>query len=62
MFNPFLTNYYYYLLRKLRNYQKGAPQTAQISKLESIFSKDPSHLEFGGEHLFGGTAHEVLLS
>ena len=29
-------------------------------KLELIFSKSPSQLEIGGEHLFGGTAREVL--
>ena len=39
---------------------KGVPQTAQISKLEWIFSKFPSQLEIGGEQLFGGTAREVL--
>ena len=40
--------------------KKGVPQTAQISKLEWIFSKFPSQLEIGGEQLFWGTAREVL--
>ena len=39
---------------------KGVPQTGKISKLESIFSKFPSQLEIGGEHLFWGTARGVL--
>ena len=51
-----LPNYY----ENLENIDKGVPQTAKISKLERIFSKSPSQLEFGGEHLFGGTAREVL--
>ena len=42
------------------NTEKGVPQTAKISKLEPNFSKYPSQLEFGGEHLFWGTAREVL--
>ena len=42
------------------NIEKGVPQTAKISKLEQNFSKSPSQLEFGGEHLFWGTAREVL--
>ena len=54
-----LTIYY----GKLRNYQKkGVPQTTQISKLEWNFSKFPSQLEIGGEHLFWGTAREVLFN
>ena len=40
--------------------KKGVPQSAKISKLEWICSKFPSQLEFGGEHLFGGTARGVL--
>ena len=36
------------------------PQTTQVSKLESIFSKLPSKLQFGFEHLLGGTARAVL--
>ena len=40
--------------------EKSVPQSAKISKLERIFSKFPSQLEFGGEHLFWGTAREVL--
>ena len=40
--------------------KKGVPQSAKISKLEWISSKFPSQLEFGGEHLFRGTAREVL--
>ena len=39
---------------------KGVPQSVKISKLEWISSKFPSQLEFGGEHLFWGTAREVL--
>ena len=42
------------------NIEKGVPQTAKISKLEQNFFKSPSQLEFGGEHLFWGTAREVL--
>ena len=42
--------------------KKGIPQTANISKLEWIFSKFPSQLEIGGEQLFGGTAREVLFT
>ena len=42
------------------NIEKGVPQTAKISKLEQNFSQSPSQLEFGGEHLFWGTAREVL--
>ena len=42
------------------NIEKGVPQTAKFSKLEQNFSKSPSQLEFGGEHLFWGTAREVL--
>ena len=38
----------------------GVPQTAQIPKLEGIFSKFPSQLRFGGEQLFWGTARGVL--
>ena len=38
---------------------RGVPQTAQMSKLEGIFSKFPSQLEIGGEHLIWGTAREV---
>ena len=30
----------------------GVPQTTQISKLEIIFSKFPSKLEFDGKHMF----------
>ena len=51
-----LPNYY----ENLENIEKGVPQTAKISKLEQNFSKSPSQLEFGGEHLFWGTAREVL--
>ena len=42
--------------------EKGVPQTAKISKLERIFSKSPSQLEFGGEQLFWGTARGVLFN
>ena len=42
--------------------KKGVPQTAQISKLEWIFSKFPSQLEIGGEHLFWETARGVLFA
>ena len=41
-----IINYLHYLLQKIRNYKKGVPQTTQISKLESIFLKCPSQLEF----------------
>ena len=41
--------------------KKCVPQTAQMSKLEWIFSKFPSQLETGGEQLFWGTAREVLV-
>ena len=41
---------------------KGVPETAQISKLECIFSTFPSQLEFAGEHLLFGTAREVLFT
>ena len=44
------------------NIEKGVPQTANISKLEQNFSKSPIQLEFGGEHLFWGTAREVLFN
>ena len=40
--------------------KKGVPQSAKISKLERIWSKFPSQLEFGGEQLFWGTARGVL--
>ena len=60
-FNQFRNNYSHYLLRKLRSYQKGVPRTAQISKLESIFSKFPSQQESGGNTLFWGTAREMFL-
>ena len=40
--------------------EKGVPKTSKISKLERNFWKFPSQLEFGGEHLFWGTAREVL--
>ena len=40
--------------------KKSVPQSAKISKLEWICSKFPSQLEFGGEHLFWGTACGVL--
>ena len=51
-----LAHYY----KNEENIEKGVPQTAKISKLERIFSKSPSQLELGGEHLFWGTAREVL--
>ena len=40
--------------------KKGAPRIAQISKLEGIFSKISSQLEFGVEHLFCGTVRGVI--
>ena len=49
------------MLREFRKYRKGVLQTAKISKLEQNFSNSPSQLEFGGEHLFWGTAREVLV-
>ena len=59
-FSQIRNNYSHYLLRTLRNHQKGVPQNAKISKLERISSKAPSQLGFAGEHLFCGTAREVF--
>ena len=41
--------------------KKGVPQTAQIHKLESIFTKFPSQFECGWEHILRGTARGVLI-
>ena len=61
--NQYRNNNFHYLLQKLGNYQKtSVPQTAQISKLERIFSKSPRQIEIGGEHLFWGIARLFVLS
>ena len=49
-------------MQNSRNYQKGVPLTAQISKLESDCLKCPTKLELGGEQPFWGTAHGVLFN
>ena len=59
-FKQFWYNYSHFLLRKLRNFQKGVPLTSKISMLEIIFSKIPSQLELDSKRLFWVTAREVL--
>ena len=43
----------------LRKSLKSVAQATKISKIEIFFSKLPSQLELGGEHLSLGTAREV---